>query len=90
MSKRNHPFDKVLIQLLQSQGLIKSEAQQKLQKEVYRLSPPDIERIQYHATHFGESAKQEIIKEILSYKREEYFNRLHDQCNHPFSLSSSY
>ena len=69
MSREVNPADEVIIKLLQSQGLIKSEAEARLKDEVYRLQPQEIEMVKNYDQHFGSSAKEKLIDEILNLRR---------------------
>ena len=69
MSREVNPADEVIIKLLQSQGLIKSEAEARLKDEVYRLHPQEIEMVKNYDQHFGSNAKEKLIDEILNLRR---------------------
>lgn len=45
MARAVNPTDETIIKLLQEQGLIRSEAEARLKKEVYRLQPNEIEKV---------------------------------------------
>ncbi|MEZ9710662.1 hypothetical protein AB4254_18465 [Vibrio breoganii] len=70
MIKKKHPLDTQIIQLLQQQGLIKSEANARLKQEVYQLKSEEISKIHNYANHFSMKAKSTMIEEILEVRRE--------------------
>ncbi len=76
MGQKIHPKDEKIVQLLQQQGLIKSEVKTRLKSEVYRLQTDEIVKINNYAEHFGLSAKQKLIDEILDLRRENMISRL--------------
>jgi len=76
MARVTHDFDVLIIELLQQQGFIKKEAEAYLKNEVYRLEPEEIQKIKNYAKHFGLSAKEKLIQEILDLRRETLFNKL--------------
>ncbi|WP_165313395.1 hypothetical protein [Vibrio ziniensis] len=81
MARAIHDFDVLIIELLQQQGLIKKEAEALLKNEVYRLEAEEIQKIKNYATHFGLSAKDKLIQEILDLRRETLFNKLSKQLD---------
>jgi len=76
MARAAHDIDILIIELLQAQGLIKKEAQAILKREVYQLEQDEIDKIKNYATHFGITAKEKLIQEILDLRRETLFNKL--------------
>ncbi|UUM29565.1 hypothetical protein [Vibrio japonicus] len=76
MGQKIHPKDERIVQLLQQQGLIKREVKTRLKSEVYRLQTDEIVKINNYAEHFGLSAKQKLIDEILDLRRETMISRL--------------
>lgn len=70
MTKKKHPLDTQIIQLLQQQGLIKSEASARLKQEVYQLKAEEVSKIHHYVNHFGMKAKGTMIEEILEVRRE--------------------
>lgn len=70
MTKSVHPADEPIIKLLQGQGLIKSEVEARLKRDVYRLAPEEVNKIKNYAKHFGIDAKEKLIDEILDIRRE--------------------
>ena len=70
MAKSTHPQDQVIIQLLQSNGMIKSEAKTLLKSEVYNLTKEEVVKVQNYSTHFGLDAKDKLIAEILDIRRD--------------------
>jgi hypothetical protein len=76
MTKTKHPLDQQIIVLLQSHGLIKSEAKARLKKEVYKLLPSEIQKVDNYTTHFGLHNKQQLIDEILNIRRENMLLKL--------------
>lgn len=76
MAKLTNPIDKKIVSLLQQQGLIKSEAKSALKRNVYKMAPCDVEKIQNYTTHFGLDAKETLIEEILQLRREKFMSRI--------------
>ncbi len=76
MARKINQLDKVIIELLQSQGFIKKEAEACLKREVYQLQPAEITKIKNYDTHFGMSAKDRLIQEILDLRREALYSKL--------------
>lgn len=76
MGQKTHPKDEKIVQLLQQQGLIKSEVKTRLKSEVYRLHADEVVKINNYAEHFGLNAKQKLIDEILDLRRETMLSRL--------------
>ncbi|MDN3612328.1 hypothetical protein ACODM8_11285 [Vibrio ostreicida] len=76
MARDVHPLDQVIIKKLQSVGFIKSEADAILKRDVYQLESNDIAKIKNYATHFGLSAKERLIDEILELRREALLSKL--------------
>ncbi|MCE0495447.1 hypothetical protein [Vibrio salinus] len=70
MTRKFSEKDQQIIQLLQQQGFIKKEAKEVLKNQVYRLSNNDIVKINNYAQHFGITAKEKLIKEILELRRD--------------------
>lgn len=70
MTRKTPPKDQEIIQLMQKQGLIKKEAQELIKKNIYHLSKNDITKVNSYAQHFGITAKEKLIKEILELRRE--------------------
>ncbi len=83
MAKKTHPLDRIIIQLLQFQGLIKKEAEAQIQSEVYQLTYSEVVQIKQHALHFGEGAKERLIDELLEKRREALFLKVQNQLNNP-------
>ncbi|KIP71760.1 hypothetical protein [Vibrio jasicida] len=79
MTRAVNQTDEAIIKLLQSQGLIKSEAEARLKKDVYRLHPSEIEKVKNYAQHFGISAKKKLIDEILDLRREALIKKISRQ-----------
>ncbi|ELA7829920.1 hypothetical protein Q6U52_000057 [Vibrio alginolyticus] len=78
MARAVNPTDETIIKLLQEQGLIRSEAEARLKREVYRLQPNEIAKVKNYAQHFGINAKEKLIDEILDLRREALMKR----CRH--------
>ncbi|MEH0690974.1 hypothetical protein H4F05_09475 [Vibrio cholerae] len=76
MPRTPHPADMEIIKLLQQQGCIKSEAMQRLKREVYQLQPEEISKVKNYADHFGLRAKEQLIDEILELRRDELLTQL--------------
>jgi DNA-binding PadR family transcriptional regulator len=76
MARAVNPADKAIIKLLQEHGLIKSEAEARLKRDIYRLQPSDIEKVKNYAQHFGLHAKEQLIDEILELRRESLMAKL--------------
>lgn len=76
MAREKHPLDHSIIKLLQEKGLVKKEAHAYLKKEVYQLEASDIIKVNNYAAHFGLSAKEKMIEEVLDLRRERILNRL--------------
>ncbi|MFB9135644.1 hypothetical protein M1D72_00590 [Vibrio sp. AK197] len=83
MAKKTHPLDRIIIQLLQFQGLIKKEAEAQIQSEVYQLNHSEIVQVKQYAQHFGEGAKERLIEELLEQRREALFHKVQNQLNNP-------
>ncbi|MDD9179563.1 MULTISPECIES: hypothetical protein [Aliivibrio] len=83
MLKQRNTFDYLIMSLLQYQGLIKKEAQKLIDTNIYQLTFEDVDSIKYYATHFGDTAKDKQISNILNRKRTEYFLYLQKQLNNP-------
>ncbi len=83
MAKKTHQLDRIIIQLLQFQGLIKKEAEAQIQSEVYQLNHAEITQIKQHALHFGEGAKERLIEALLEKRREAFFFKVQNQLNNP-------
>ncbi|MGR5287648.1 hypothetical protein ACP3V5_20190 [Vibrio maritimus] len=76
MQQHRHPMDATIVRLMQSQGLIKSEARSRLKHEVYQLDPSQIQKVKRYAEHFGINAQEKLIEEILELRRETLISRL--------------
>ncbi|KOY40469.1 hypothetical protein [Vibrio parahaemolyticus] len=70
MTKKTTSKDKVIIQHLQKQGLVKREAQETLKHLVYQLNKADVIKLNNYARHFGITAKEKLIAEILELRRD--------------------
>ncbi|MDN2482860.1 hypothetical protein [Vibrio agarivorans] len=81
MARAVNPADKMIIQLLQRQGYIKSEAEKCLKRDVYQLKADEVAKVKNYATHFGIQAKQKIIDEILELRREALIGRLNRELS---------
>ncbi|ACY52047.1 hypothetical protein ND926_06035 [Vibrio diabolicus] len=82
MARAVNPIDETIIKLLQDQGLIRSEAEARLKKEVYRLQPNEIEKVKNYAQHFGINAKEKLIDEILELRREALIKKCRHNTEH--------
>ncbi|MGP8304626.1 hypothetical protein [Vibrio sp. YIC-376] len=76
MARAVNQADEVIIKLLQQHGLIKSEAEARLKRDIYRLQPSEIEKVKNYAQHFGIHAKEKLIDEILELRRESLLAKL--------------
>ncbi|GAL26497.1 hypothetical protein JCM19239_5332 [Vibrio variabilis] len=76
MNQLKHPTDATIVRLLQQQGCIKSEARQRLKRDVYQLDKDQISKVQNYAEHFGINAKEKLIDEILDLRRERLITHL--------------
>ncbi|WP_425666928.1 hypothetical protein ACPUEJ_19615 [Vibrio tubiashii] len=76
MAKRTHELDEVIISELQSHGYIKSEAEAYLKRNVYNLNKSEVATIKNYAEHFGLSAKEKLIEDILELRREKILVKL--------------
>ncbi len=89
MAKKTHQLDRIIIQLLQFQGLIRKEAEAQIQSEVYQLNHAEITQVKQHALHFGEGAKERLIESLLEKRREAFFLKVQNQLNNPlFALDT--
>ncbi len=79
MARATHDIDILIIELLQNQGLIKKEAEAYLKREIYQLEQEEIQKVKNYARHFGLSAKEKLIQEILDLRRETLFKKLATQ-----------
>ncbi len=79
MARATHDIDILIIEFLQQQGFIKKEAEAYLKREIYQLQPEEIQKVKNYARHFGLSAKEKLIQEILDLRRERLFNKLEKQ-----------
>ncbi|EOX4428320.1 hypothetical protein ACLVXC_002440 [Vibrio alginolyticus] len=70
MKRKAHEKDQQIIRLMQKQGLIKKEAQELIKENIYRLSKNDVTKVNSYAQHFGLTAKENLIDEILELRRE--------------------
>ncbi len=89
MARATHDIDILIIEFLQQQGLIKKEAEAYLKREIYQLQPEEIQKVKNYARHFGLSAKEKLIQEILDLRRERLFNRLSKQSQGKKVLAES-
>lgn len=83
MARATLDIDILIIELLQQQGLIKKEAEAYLKKEIYQLELEDIQKVKSYSHHFGSSAKDKLIQEILDLRRETLFKKLAKQSLSP-------
>ncbi len=81
MARATHDMDILIIELLQQQGLIKKEAEAYLKKEIYQLEQEEIQKVKNYSRHFGLSAKEKLIQEILDLRRETLFKKLAKQSS---------
>ena len=84
MKRKAPEKDQQIIQLMQKQGLIKKEAQELIKNNIYRLSKSDVTKVNNYAQHFGLTAKEKLIDEILELRREsllEKYQRLTDEID---------
>lgn len=79
MARKSHRLDDVIIKQLQSSGYVKSEAEAYLKQNVYKLKQEEVTIIKNYAEHFGLTAKERVIEDILEVRREAILHKLRAQ-----------
>ncbi|MCG9595698.1 hypothetical protein L1D15_03060 [Vibrio sp. Isolate25] len=76
MTRKLNTLDDIIIKKLQDNGLIKSEAEAYLKRNVYKLDRHEVDTIKNYSEHFGLSGKERIIDDILELRREALITKL--------------